>query len=748
MMLAFPLPANAGCGPRSEDLIIRFYSDREAAYAALKACDIDAMLGTVTSDLYADAIEDPNICLGAIEDSMGAYEIDINGNHTIADARDYENPLWGMQGIQIRKAFTLLLDRNFVVSTCCGGFARRVDQQIAYMHRSWRNQSCWYEDGTGYEFDPAQAAAILDADGWAQGSTPNPYYDPGFPGSAEYIRTYPIRHSKSGQDIDPLKYCIRTDDSRRLCAGNLHRDNLRKHGIPINDIHGPSSQLYPIVMDNINYHLYTGGWGFYEFRFPGVYVYGLFHSANFILGGANYVTGNDSNNQPNYPDVDYWLYEARFPDSYADSQADLKQALGLLWCEYFVNIPLFTSVSFMPWKCDLKGASPHVFYSNVYKVGGGPIVVGIITPPNELNIIYSSWDYDYAVLDRIYEWRTGVDIAPYDFSIDQPGYLKEWTTSSWVDPDDGVEKTLVTRTWRSECPDNPGVPLRFTRPVSGAQGEVLNVTQHYANLWYIKQTRSAWFYDNQKDVKTTRMIGDYTMEIYWNTPGYWNTYYGTTYLMPFNSLLMGSITTTVVDESLTVDADGWTTTSEPAYWITAADDTPGAGGTPLTVGTDLEMYLDARTSPGPHKCTIRVINPAYYSTTIEVSYLAAGDALGYTPGNVPWDQITEGHGMFYITDYTPGAGGSATLKRNPRYWMETAPLGEIDFVRKTAPDCLQIDIFDVVTAASAYGSQGGGVPDSNWFPGADLAPECCVIDIFDIVTITARYGTRFDIVPP
>ena len=58
-----------------------------------------------------------------------------------------------------------------------------------------------------------------------------------------------------------------------------------------------------------------------------------------------------------------------------------------------------------------------------------------------------------------------------------------------------------------------------------------------------------------------------------------------------------------------------------------------------------------------------------------------------------------------------------------------------------------VDIFDIVTAASAYGSQGGGVPDDNWAPGADLAPECCVIDIFDIVTITARYGTRFDIVP-
>jgi hypothetical protein len=120
----------------------------------------------------------------------------------------------------------------------------------------------------------------MDADGWVQGGTANPYYDAGFPGSAQFIRTYKAGHSKAGQDLDPLKYCIRTDDLRRLCAGDLHADNMRKSGIPLTTIHGPSSQLYPIVMDNINYHLYTGGWS--GSRFPSTYVYGMFHSINFI----------------------------------------------------------------------------------------------------------------------------------------------------------------------------------------------------------------------------------------------------------------------------------------------------------------------------------------------------------------------------------------------------------------------------------------------------------------------------------
>ena len=98
-------------------------------------------------------------------------------------------------------------------------------------------------------------------------------------------------------------------------------------------------------------------------------------------------------------------------------------------------------------------------------------------------------------------------------------------------------------------------------------------------------------------------------------------------------------------------------------------------------------------------------NPAVAYTggvrTITVTYLGKGDNLGYTIGNQPWDQSLEGHDLFYITDHTPGAGGNVTLKRNPRFWMETPLLGEVDFIRKPN-GCFKIDIFDVVMAASAY----------------------------------------------
>jgi len=96
----------------------------------------------------------------------------------------------------------------------------------------------------------------------------------------------------------------------------------------------------------------------------------------------------------------------------------------------------------------------------------------------------------------------------------------------------------------------------------------------------------------------------------------------------------------------------------------------------------------------------------------------------------------------HATAFTLGVGGSLTLKSNPHYWMETPPSVEIDFIRKSN-GVYKIDIFDVVTAASAYSSNGTSVPDTNWLPAADLTPQGGKVDIFDIVTITGKYAQEW-----
>ncbi|HUV98145.1 MAG TPA: hypothetical protein VMW14_01425, partial [Candidatus Paceibacterota bacterium] len=155
-------------------------------------------------------------------------------------------------------------------------------------------------------------------------------------------------------------------------------------------------------------------------------------------------------------------------------------------------------------------------------------------------------------------------------------------------------------------------------------------------------------------------------------------------------------------------------------------------GTPLTMFTDYNIVLGDL-----------YIYTSLGTGTLEVSYrhVASATALrGYTPGNIPWQTIFEGAGMYYCTAFTPGIGGSITLKRNPFYYMETPPLGEIDFVRKPN-GAYKVDIFDLAIAGGAFGSQGTGVPSSNWWPGADLAPQGGVVDILDEVTVA---GVNWD----
>lgn len=108
---------------------------------------------------------------------------------------------------------------------------------------------------------------------------------------------------------------------------------------------------------------------------------------------------------------------------------------------------------------------------------------------------------------------------------------------------------------------------------------------------------------------------------------------------------------------------------------------------------------------------------------------------------------TVSDGMYYPTAYVPG--DCIAFERNSYSWMETPQLGEIDWNWKWNPGpsprtgYYQIDIFDLVRAAGAYGSHGAGPPDPRWFPGADLASTAGLTDIFDIVTAAAKYARKF-----
>ncbi|MGB9134841.1 MAG: hypothetical protein WCC63_04575, partial [Candidatus Bathyarchaeia archaeon] len=594
----------------------------------------------------------------------------------------------------------------------------------------WANESMSYPNYP-YEYDLPAAAAILDTKFPKNTSQPNPFYDkPVFPGSSQYLRNYPADHAKANSVLDPLIICDRSDDTRWTKIAPMIVQNIRTLGIPVTQITGSGNILRPIVMDQMDYHLYTGSWT--VGRFPPVTLYGLYHSINAFPGGRNYVTGSPFQNT--HPKLDELLYDCNYASYYTAAVTACKLAAGYM-TELCVNIPLWSDVSYCVYSNSLLGVvnmqcygpvNPYTFM-NAYKANGSPILIGLVCPPEAMNIVYSSWLYDFSNLDRMNLYG-GVDTPPYNLAADQPGFVQDWETTTW--DDGGTTKTKVVMSFREDG--------YFAKPVSGDQGENVQARHYFWNAWLDYQVSDGWFSTGFKDLHHIEIIDPYTFAIYFDTYSYWNTYCCQGPLRPIDTWMaqgpafIGQNVETFVNPT----TPGAISLSRGPIWIDYVE----FNSVPLTMFTDYNIVKGDL-----------YIYTALGAGTLEVSYrcIPSSSALrGYTPGNLPWQTIFEGAGMYYCTALTPNIGGSMTLKRNPFYYMVTPPLGEIDFVKKPNGN-YKIDIFDLAIAGGAFGSIGTGVPSSNWFPGADLAPRGGVIDILDEVTVAGvNWDVEFDPIEP
>ena len=740
MLLAASIPSTyAAKGPREDDLQIFFYSDSLGTYAALEAGEVDMIAGMgwshalispelvdseglVYGPLYQDAITNPSVVLAPVC-ANNMYQFDLNNNCTIPSNPTVRSPT---NCREFRQALAFLCDKDLYVDTYCGGFANRIDQPITYQSQGWTNDS-YAGVNYPYEYDPAAASALLDANGWVEGATPNPDYDAAFPGSTQFIRVYPPGYTPMTQDLDPLRVYVRIDDPKRLQAGRHLYSNMRKIGIPVDASEGPASFIYDPVMRLRDYHVYTGSWT--VGRFP-TYTYFLYHT-DFArtLGygtGYNYVHGFDPGDVPNHPLLNALLEKIYYTATFSGAQAASKIAMGVFTAEC-VTIPLWSDQSYVAYSTNLLGivnmdcygpVNPYTFM-NAYTRDGSPLRLGLVIPPSSLNIMYASWMYDYTLLDRITTYGS-MDVNPYNLAQDQPGFILDWTTDFWNDL--GTLKTTVTKELRQD---------NYFVDTGGTMLANVDVDAYlFSNYVCYAAGVDSWHWDTVKDIKRFSKVSDYEVEIYYDADSYWFTYTASPPLLPFSVWLNpGYGLATLETTGFTVDTDlttpGLLSLDRPVWINSITGSTSGL----LTEWTDYhwelgDFYIDTALVSGE---------------TVTVEWYQYGDVSGHTLGDNPAGDVTIGCGQYYMTDYVAGAGGYFTAKRNPFYWMDTPILGEVDFKWESG-GYYEMTIFDVVKAAAAYDSQGTAVPNSRWFPGADLAPPGGIINIFDIVTMAGKYG--------
>jgi hypothetical protein len=164
------------------------------------------------------------------------------------------------------------------------------------------------------------------------------------------------------------------------------------------------------------------------------------------------------------------------------------------------------------------------------------------------------------------------------------------------------------------------------------------------------------------------------------------------------------------------------------------------------LGASGDYSIVGGSASGPR---IRVYQNIPANVKLTVKYWARGQCAGYWPGGTNFQTTLIGTGPFYMTDYLAGAGGWATYKANPHYFMQTPLQGEIDWYyiwlsgRRPRDGYYKLDLYDASYASSALGGTAHHIPTANWLAAADLTSPVGETDVSDIAVLASSYDLTF-----
>jgi hypothetical protein len=770
MISMVPMRAQAAQGARS-DLDIVWYANSGAAFTGLTSGQIDILQWPLEQAQKVAVEADPNLQIGKY-DEMGMMEFDLNSNDTIADFPLTKSPT---ANVDVRRALACLTDKSFIITNILNNFAGRIDVPIAYpAYVGWAEPSVVSYDWNGngiiepsedkypYNFNVTKAVELLanagfsdtDADGYLN-------YPTGWPGIGNLADTK--------TQTMKLKMVIRSDHGPRLQAGRLLvaalegdpavagdsalATSLRwaQLGLVGGDFdttdtqwQSPRAITGPIVMTARNYHVYTGGWSLG--RFP-TFTYFGFHSSFWYPGGSNYVTGM-LGTHPAYDTLVRGIYYAV---DLASSQS-ASRAACIYHVNNMVNIPLWSAASYAAWSKTLSGVVNMKGYGivndytflNAYKNTNpsAPLTVGAISGWTQLNILYSSWYFEYLLLDRVHNGLIAVN--PYDLSQDIPWGAQDWETGTWVDPRDGLTKSTVTYYLRAD--------MGAAAPVNGSFKGYFTADDYIWGVWYNYAYDDSWQWSSFGDINHVEKVNDWTVRLYFEDQSMWFVY-SPTYPLLGPSWIYSPLLTTAGSASFT-GADLVTVGSQDEYQFTTDKIVEVTSATKNGIAIYEGVDFHIRAGYDTFEYNTFVADTAFAPADAIVVNYRYGPALGAAGTNLggnlgyTWTDTMYSFGYLYPISISTT---SASLSKNQYFQMEVPLLGEVDWrweftgpVTKPRQGNFKIGILDVVKCTGSYSSRGDGIYNPVYLPGADLdASDVCHVGILDLVTITGKYAQVF-----
>jgi hypothetical protein len=453
----------------------------------------------------------------------------------------------------------------------------------------------------------------------------------------------------------------------------------------------------------------------------------------------------DSNNLPNYPDVDAAV-DAIWYTASIETAKTASKAFTIIHSQKCINIPLWSYSSYWAYAKmlvaitneDGYGIGNAYTFLKAYRVGGGPIRIATVSGPDRLNILHSQWYFEYAFLDRVY--TGGMSVQPYDLAVDQPWVIQDWETGTWDDA--GTTKSMVTYYIRKDA--------GIAAPITGIANRFFDAHDFEFTVWYNYAFSDSWQFGSFMDVKYTKITdvnGDAwdEFQVFFDDNSYW-FYSAPTYPLLPKQELLDLLCGQTTESWAQVGTDAYLLTNNVVQVVTCTLD----GTTTLVEGVDYVIRA------GYDLVSHIEFKPLRDLTgTISITYWYADiPAAGFYLAGLPWAQTMFSLGTHYpvsMTSDPPSIGSTIVCAKNTFFIMDPPLLGEIDWAWKWGSELVKprsgnykIEIFDVVRATGAYCTRGDGTFNPKFFPGADIdQSDLCHIGIFDVVTIVGKFGKTF-----
>lgn len=521
-------------GPRLDKIYIGLYPTQEAEWEDLKLGKID-MTDWPLSKTYLDELSartDMNIQFYGPE--LGFDAVDINNDNGPTKAPGYANPVYKKNpagfvqegtepyensSAEFRKALWRTMDRASIIAEVWLGlgypmYSICTQAQGPYLHP---NATVPVESGgLMWGFDLDKAKAILNAAGFVDTD-------------ANGWRNFPVTLGGDGNDIS-LIYYGRSDDTLRNNLAVAHAAWIQEIGVKVDLRLRDRSVTYPEVMVNKNFMLYTAGWsiGRDADSAAGLYYSGYYWHPGFCY---NY----DRVNCTEY-DTDFeHLEEANTNEEVTEWAWKLQEAFNL---KAFGMIPVVSNAGYKAyyktytggnkgvpvspddgenayrgqlWKGIVNlgsyGVDNYWTFLNAYAEGnlmGGTMRYGFKTQLLEKpsNPAYAEWLWDWNILGLTYESLLYRDAYTYQW---MPWLCKKFTVITWVDPEDGLTKSGVRFTLRSDITWSDGTP--FT--AADVEYSLVELDDELINLGY----GAPWWYSNTIYIKSCYIIDPCNIEV-------------------------------------------------------------------------------------------------------------------------------------------------------------------------------------------------------------------------------------------